>query len=128
MSILEDWMNVLLKSPDDSPLTKELDSWKQFNESLKSGDYIKQIPFEESGMGKQLEELQKMRQELDNYIAEYRAYQAAAEQREKASEKRGFRRGILSSTIAAIIGGIVIYYWPVIVSFLANLFQKSPPP
>ena len=43
MSILEDWMNALAKPPDDSPLVKELDRWKQINESLERGDYISKI-------------------------------------------------------------------------------------
>lgn len=131
MSIFDDWMNALSKPPDDSSLTKELDRWKQINESLERGDYIKQIPFEESGIGKQLAELQKLREDFDQYRANYVADKASNEERRKR-ERRGDRifaifAGAISGIIGSAIGGLAVYYWPVIVSLFTNLFQKLPP-
>lgn len=131
MSIFDDWMNALSKPPDDSSLTKELDRWKQINESLERGDCIKQIPFEESGIGKQLAELQKLREDFDQYRANYVADKASNEERRKR-ERRGDRifaifAGAISGIIGSAIGGLAVYYWPVIVSIFTNLFQKLPP-
>lgn len=85
--------------------------------------YSAQIPFEESPAGRQIAELQKLRQELDKYRTEQAAYQAAAEHREKVAERRGFIKGFLSSLISAIIAGLVLYYWPTIAAWISSLVQ-----
>lgn len=84
---------------------------------------IAQIPFEESAAGKQIAELQKLRQEFDQYRAEQAAYQAAAEHREKVAERKGFVKGFLSSLIASVLAGLVIYYWPTITAWASSLVQ-----
>ncbi len=63
-------------------------------------------------------ELQKLRDDFDKYCADQAAYQTAQEHRTKIAERKGFWLGILSNGIAAIIGGLVVYYWPDIVSFM----------
>lgn len=82
-----------------------------------------EIKFEDSAMGKQLAELQKLRHELNKYRAEQAAYQTATEHREKVAERRGFIKGFFSSLIAAILAGLVIYYWPVITAWVSSLVQ-----
>ena len=89
----------------------------------KVAPYAAQIPFEESAAGKQIAELQKLRQEFDQYRAEQAAYQAAAEHREKVAERRGFIKGFLSSLVASIFAGLVIYYWPTIAAWASSLVQ-----
>lgn len=71
-------------------------------------------------MGKQLDELQKLRQELGQYRAEYAAYQAAEEHRAKVAERKGAIRGVVSTLIVTVIGGLVVSYWPDILAFLAS--------
>lgn len=47
MPSLFDWIDDLSKPPDD-PTLKAIDQWKQIDESLKHGDYISKINFEDS--------------------------------------------------------------------------------
>lgn len=82
----------------------------------------------DAGIDQRLVELQKLRQDFDKYRAEEAAYHAAEALREKHAEKRGFWKGVLSSVVSGIIVALFSYYWPTIVSFLTNLFQKIPPP
>ena len=69
------------------------------------------------------EELQKLRDDFDKYRAEQAAYQTAQEHRAKIAERKGFWLGILSNGIAAVIGGLVVYYWPGIAKFFLGLIQ-----
>ena len=77
---------------------------------------IENVKFEDTAMGKSISELQKLRDELNQYRADQAAYQAAAEHREKKAKIKGFVFGFFSSLISTVIGGLVVYYWPVIVS------------
>lgn len=79
--------------------------------------------YEHSTAGKLLAETQMLRRELEkqnNQLEKQRADQAAqkaaAEHREKIAEIRGFLLGILGSVLA----GLIIYYWPVIVSLFTH--------
>lgn len=47
MPNLFDWIDALSKPPDN-PALKDLDRWKQIDESLKRGDYISKINIEDS--------------------------------------------------------------------------------
>lgn len=69
------------------------------------------------------EELQKLRNDFDKYRADEAANKAAAEHSAKVAERKGFWFGILSNTIAAIIGGLVVYYWPSITKFFLGLIH-----
>lgn len=80
--------------------------------------------FENSIEGKQLAELQNLRQDFENYRAEYATYKAAEEHRAKIAERKGALRGVISSLIVTIISGLIVYYWPSITVLLTNLFQK----
>lgn len=84
---------------------------------------IKEISFEDSAAGKQLAELQGLREalekqteELDKQRAEQAAEQAAAKHREKIAEIRGFFLGMIGSAVA----GLIVEYWPVIISFFSH--------
>lgn len=94
----------------------------------------KHIKYEDFAMGKMeraykeqagqhLAELQKLREEFDQYRADNAAHQAAQEKSQKLAEKRQFWYGVLSNIISAIVGGLVVYYWPPIVSCLKNFLQ-----
>lgn len=85
--------------------------------------HVAQIPFEESAAGKQIAELQKLRQEFDQYRSEQASYHAAAEHREKVAERRGFIKGFLSSLIASILAGLVLYYWTDILQWISIVVQ-----
>lgn len=96
-------------------------------ESIERGDHIGQIRYEDMEdnlISRMEQELKKLNQDFDKYCADNAAYQAAQEKSQKLAEKRQFWYGILSNIISAIIGGLVVYYWPSIVSFFTNLFQK----
>lgn len=71
----------------------------------------------------QAKELKELRQDFDKYRSEQAACQAAQEQRAKIAERKGFFLGIVSNGIAAIIGGLVVYYWPSIMTFFFKMFQ-----
>ena len=73
---------------------------------------VKEISFEDSAMGKQTQELQKLRDEFDQYRSEQTANHAAVEHRVKIAGILGFFFGIVGSVIA----GLIVYYWPVIIS------------
>ncbi len=68
-------------------------------------------------------ELEKMRQDFDKYRADEVAYKTAQEHCAKISERKGFWLGIISNGISAIIGGLVVYYWPSIIAFFSRLFH-----
>lgn len=93
------------------------------------------INYKDSAMGKmeqtykeqaenQLIELQKLRQDFDNYRAEYAAYKAAEEHRAKVAKRDGILQGIISTLIVTIIGGLVVSYWPSIISAVSCLFHR----
>lgn len=86
-------------------------------------DNIESVDPDDMNGDKLFMELQSMRQEIDNYLTDYRAYQTAAEQREKLTEKRRFWRGLLSNIFSAIIGGLVVYYWSAIVDWFVLIFH-----
>lgn len=127
MPSLFDWMDALSKPPDNAAL-KDLGRWKQIDESLKRGDHLEDVKPEDAILGKQLAELQKLRQDFDKYRAEEAAYRAAEEHRAKVAERKGFLRGVAATLIVTIIGNLFIYYWPAIVTFFASLFQNLSPP
>ena len=89
----------------------------------RNGFEMGQIRFEDSAAGRQLAELQKLRQDFDQYRAEHAAYQAAAEHREKVAERRGFIRGLISGLFTTVIGGLIVYYWPEISGWVISLFH-----
>ena len=104
-------------------LQKELEEIERLNSIIKNGFEIEHIRFEDSAVGRQLSEIQKLHQELEQYRAEQAAYQAAAEHREKVAERRGFVKGFFSSLITAIIAGLFIYYWPSISGWAMSLIH-----
>lgn len=131
MPSLFDWMDALSKPPDGTAL-KAIVEQRNMIESLKSEEYIKTINPEDTPIGKQLAELQKLRQDFDKYRADYVADKAAGEKQRKR-ERRSDRifsivAGAISGIIGSAIGGLVVYYWPPIASLLTNLFQKISPP
>ncbi len=71
------------------------------------------------------------RQALEKFES-YMSEKCAKEKRDKEEIKaqRAANRfdmvtfGTISAVVGSIIGGLVVYYWPSIVSFFTNLFQK----
>lgn len=81
------------------------------------------VRFEDSATEKQVSELQQLRQDLNNCMAEYRADKATKEQSSKISERKATIKGIISGAIVTIAGGLVVSYWPNIVSVLLSAFH-----
>lgn len=79
--------------------------------------------FENSPFAEQLEELKKLRQDFDQYRAEYTAYKSAEEHRTKIAERKGAVQGFVSALLVTIIGGLVVLYWPNILGFFMALFH-----
>lgn len=121
-----DWIDALSKPPND-PTLKEIEERRKALESLKRNNYIENVTPEYTPLGNQLSELQKLREEFSQYRAEEAAYRAAEEHRAKVAERKGFLRGVIATLIVTIIGNLFIYYWPSILSFFANIFQKISP-
>lgn len=72
-------------------------------------------------------ELQKLRDDFDNYRRDHAAEQAAKEHSAKIAERKGFWMGILSNVISGIIGGLFVHYWPDIIRgilWLCHLFHR----
>lgn len=124
---LFDWIDSLSK-PSDDPALKAIAEQRNMIESLKSGEYIKTINPEDTPIGKQLAELQKLREEFNKYRADEAAYHAAEALREKRAEKRGFWKGVLSAIVAGIIVSIFSYCWPSIIACITTFFQSPSPP
>lgn len=81
---------------------------------------IEEIQFGESAAGKQFAELQKLRDEFNNYHAEEAAYHAAEATRQKIAERRGFIFGSISTIVCGIVVAIFAYFWPTIVSIIVH--------
>lgn len=94
----------------------------QINESVKDKPYVEQINFEDSVLGKMSSELQKLRQEFDQYQAEQKAKDIADEERQRTERKRN---SIISRVFGSfrVFSGLVIYYWPDITAWLHSIFQ-----
>lgn len=95
---------------------------------------IAHVKYEDSAMGKLqgslaeqnaslVAELQKLRKDLDDCRSEYAAYKAAEEERTKRDARKVAKKSIIGTLIVTIIGGLFIYYWPSIVSFVVSLFH-----
>lgn len=67
--------------------------------------------------------LQKLRDDFDEHRADETAYHTSQELNAKKAEKRSFWRNIVSSVIAAIIGGLVVYYWPDILDLVLSVLH-----
>lgn len=65
----------------------------------------KTVMFEDSAMGRQLSEVQKLRQDFDKYVADQAAHQAAEDKR----EKRRFWLGVLAGTIGSTVAGLIVF-------------------
>lgn len=76
------------------------------------------VKFEDSAMGKQLNELSKLRQDFDNYVREQESNRKAEDERRRIDRKRNIMISIVSGSISGIISGIVLYYWPAIMALI----------
>ena len=96
---------------------------QQLEERMRNKIQTEQINFEDSAVGKEISELQQMRQSIDQYRSDQAAYQAAAEHREKIAGRKGFILGPVSGIISSICSGLLIYYWTDIVEWFSGLFH-----
>lgn len=96
------------------------------------------VKYEDSAMGKlqnslasqhteRMDELQKLRDDFDKYVANQAADKISDEERH-IRERRSDRvfaifAGALSGLLASSLAGLFIYYWPSIVSFFTKLLQ-----
>lgn len=82
-----------------------------------------EIKFEDSAMGKQLAELQKLRQDFDNYVQKQDAENKANKERQRVEHKRNLIISLLAGSFTGIVSGIFLYYWPVITVWVSSLVQ-----
>ena len=82
-----------------------------------------EIKFEDSAMGKQLAELQKLRQDFDNYVQKQDAENKANKERRRVERKRNLIISLLAGSFTGIVSGIFLYYWPVITAWVSSLVQ-----
>ena len=82
-----------------------------------------EIKFEDSAIGKQLAELQKLRQDFDSYVRKQEAEQKAQEERKRVERKRNLIISLLAGSFTGIVSGIFLYYWPVITAWVSLLVQ-----
>lgn len=82
-----------------------------------------EIKFEYSAMGKQLAELQKLRQDFDNYVQKQDAENKANKERQRVEHKRNLIISLLAGSFTGIVSGIFLYYWPVITVWVSSLVQ-----
>lgn len=71
----------------------------------------------------QAKELKELRQNLDSYVAEYTAYKAAEAHRTKVAERKASIKGVIATFIVTVLAGIILYYWPSIMTFFFKMFQ-----
>lgn len=84
------------------------------------GEYIS---FEDSASGKQFAELQKLRQDFDNYVAQQEAQRKADEERQWAERKRNTLVSLAAGSFTGVASGIFLYYWPNIIVWISSLVQ-----
>lgn len=120
-----DFVDTLSKAVD------ELSGTKEIADPFRRGDYLQKVNSkpEETVEGQQLAELKKLREELKQMRKEFdeeraynTAYRSAEEHRTKIAERKAAIKGVIATFVVTVLAGIVLYYWPVIVSFVQNLF------
>lgn len=96
----------------------------QFHDDSMNTEFHKeQISFEDSVAGKTINELKKLRQEFDKYCDEQKAKDIAYEKSRKAERKRNAFISLALGSLSGIFSGLIIYYWPSIVSWLHAIIQ-----
>lgn len=64
-------------------------------------------------------ELQKLRQDFDQYRAAEAAYKAAQEHRFKLESRRNLIVSAISALLTATAANLLVYYWPAIIEFFS---------
>lgn len=72
---------------------------------------------------KDTEELQKLRQDIDEYRSDDAPDKSTAEHRPELPERRSFLCNVFPGVVATVIGGIIVYYWPDIISTIHLLLD-----
>ena len=85
--------------------------------------YAAQMPFEESAAGRQLAELQKIRQDFEDYKRKQEAERKAEEERRNIERKRNLIVSLVAGSISGILSGLFLYYWPTITAWASSLVQ-----
>lgn len=94
-----------------------------FDEVLEQGFPTEPVKFEDSGVGKQLNELQKLRQDFDQYRAEQNAKNKAYEERQRIERKQNLIISLAAGSFTGIASGIFLYYWPTITAWFFSSFH-----
>lgn len=118
MNTLEDWFNTFLKPASEVFGLDELERWKQISEHG-----LGQVPFEETGIGKQIAELQKLREDFNKYRAEEAAYKTAQENSQKIEFRKTVAISVITSLVTASLANLFVYYWPSIIGFFNGFFH-----
>lgn len=110
--------------PDELRELQEMN--ERMEDIMENGFQMGTVKLEDSAIGKQLAELQKLRQDFNQHVAEQSAYQAAEKHRLELAEKRQFRNCILSGVIGSAVGGLIVLAvqnWVSVVDFITSLFH-----
>ncbi len=98
----------------------EMDDLRETLQSMRRGDYIAEIKEEESAFGRQLTELQKLRQDFDSYVRKQETEQKSQEERQRMERKRNLIVSLAAGSFTGIISGLFLYYWPQIIRFFCH--------
>lgn len=104
-------------------LQKELEEIERLNSIIKNGFEIEHIRFEDSAVGRQLSELQKLRHDFDEYVRSQEAQRKADEERRKIERKRNLIGSLAAGSVTGIISGVFVYYWPAISGWAMSLLH-----
>ena len=85
--------------------------------------HVAQIPFEESAAGKQIAELQKLRQDFDEYVANQETQRIAQEECRRVERKRNLLVSLVAGSLTGLVSGIFMYYWHAIAAWASSLAQ-----
>lgn len=113
-------IDVLSDEIPDLPVNEHIDRSKRFEDFLRSTNNIDTVKVkpENSAIAQQLEELKQLRKDFDDHHADDAANRAAEEHRTKIAERKAAIKGVISTFVVTVLAGIILYYWPQIVSFV----------
>lgn len=104
---IEDWLKIAAAPIPDFP----------------KFDDIKPVEFDRSKIVTPVDELKKLNEKFENYVANQIAYQKAYERYQKVERRRNLISAIIAGVISSIIANLFIFYWPAIVGFFRRIFQ-----
>lgn len=118
-------IDVLSDEIPDLPIKEHIDRSKRFEDFLRSTNNIDTVKVkpENPAIAQQLEELKQLRKDFDDHHADDAANRAAEEHRTKIAERKASIKGVIATFVVTVLAGIVLYYWPQIVSLVQRFIH-----